>query len=71
MNGVFGRPDDFKGVNLTDEEVLKFKTIYETKTGTSLSLDEARAKATKFMTFIHVLIRHSQEVDYDGRDKNE
>lgn len=65
MNGMFGRADSFNGVNLTDEDVLKFKALYEAKTSESLTLEQAREKATKFMTFIHVLIRHSQEVEYD------
>jgi hypothetical protein len=48
----------FAGVNLTDEEVTEFKHLYERVTGQSIDFATARAKATKLMTFVHVLLRH-------------
>ncbi|HUC89333.1 MAG TPA: hypothetical protein VMR45_00880 [Patescibacteria group bacterium] len=47
------------GVNLTDAEVAEFKSIYEATTGMYIDLETAREKATKLITFVHALVRHS------------
>jgi hypothetical protein len=46
------------GIHLTDEEILHFQAIYKHETGSSIDINTARDKATKLMTYVHVLLRY-------------
>lgn len=63
------RSSTLAGVNLTDTEVAEFKSIYEATTGMCIDLETAREKATKLMTFVHALMRHSINQNEDISDE--
>ena len=48
-----------RGIRLTENDVQKFKRIYEHTTGKRIDIEQARDKATKLISFVHALLRIS------------
>jgi hypothetical protein len=61
-----GQDGAVRGVNLTDDDVMEFKRIYERTTGQHIEMDAAREKATKLVAFVHALLQLSNVVDGDA-----